>query len=110
MTAAKSTAVDDHCHAKYMPSPNETRPNLLALRYVGDEMSSVERAEFESLLAESQAAREAVATAVMLFAAVPLAAGELRPAAGSADAFAGSQGRSDGCTAPAGRPWARPLA
>lgn len=45
----------------------------LALRYVGEEMSAAERVEFETLLAESQAAREAVATAVTLFATVPLA-------------------------------------
>lgn len=45
----------------------------LALRYVGDEMSADERAEFEALLADDQAARESVAAAVEIFAAIPLA-------------------------------------
>ncbi len=46
----------------------------LALRfYIGDEMPAAERAEFEALLADDQAAREALAAAVELFAAVPLA-------------------------------------
>jgi hypothetical protein len=52
---------------------DETNCDWLALRYVGDEMTAVERTEFEALLAESQEAREAVAAAVLMFTAVPLA-------------------------------------
>jgi hypothetical protein len=52
---------------------DEIDPGLLALRYVGDEMSPAERSDFEDLLADNQSAREAVAEAVQLFAAVPLA-------------------------------------
>jgi hypothetical protein len=52
---------------------NETNTDWLALRYVGDEMTAAERADFESLLAENQEAREAVAAAVLMLAAVQLA-------------------------------------
>ena len=59
--------------SKSFESSGEFDRDWLALRHVGDEMPAAERAEFESLLADDQAAREAVAAAVELFAAVPLA-------------------------------------
>ncbi len=51
----------------------------LALKYVTGEMAGEDLASFESLLAESQPAREAVAAAVLLSQAVALAAGGSPP-------------------------------
>lgn len=48
-----------------------------AFRYISDEMSEAEMDQFEALLGEQQAAREAVADAVELWCAL----GRLRPAA-----------------------------
>ena len=48
----------------------------LAFRYVAGEMDADETAQFEGCLAEEQVAREAVAAAVILLQAVPLAAGD----------------------------------
>lgn len=55
---------------------DELNCDWLAMRYVGDEMSVAERAQFEGFLADNQEAREAVAAAVLMFTAVPLAVGD----------------------------------
>lgn len=52
--------------------------NWLAFRYVSGEMAGDELSRFESLLAESQPAREAVAAAVLVSQAVTMAANDAR--------------------------------
>lgn len=61
------------------PTPADGLPAIrdwdwLALRYVSGEMNVDEAGQFEGCLAEEQVAREAVAAAVMLLQAAPLAA------------------------------------
>ncbi len=55
-----------------MNSPHESETAWLALCYVQDELTIAQRLEFELRLADDQAAREAVAEAVELLAAVSL--------------------------------------
>lgn len=60
----------------FQSNPNYDDQAWLAFRYVADELTAEEASTFELRLAEDQAAREAVAQAVELSAAVKLAIGE----------------------------------
>ncbi len=90
------------------PTPADGLPAVrdwdwLAFRYVAGEMAADEAGQFEGCLAEEQVAREAVAAAVMLLQAVPLAGD---------DETAARTGQETRPTVPADKPhnWRQKLA
>ncbi len=58
---------------QFMTTEERNHLDWLAFRYIADEFSDAERAEFEQQLADSQPAREAVASAVELTEAIAVA-------------------------------------